>query len=115
MKRDGIIGRVIEDFADPARKEEIRRSWRRFLEQGSERGLFRIFRPDGTTRLVDYIARTNILPGQHLSILRDITERDQAERSLRESEDRLRLVVEATELGMWDFNPATRELPFSPR
>src|SRR5262249_32762240 len=58
-------------------------------------GLFRIYRPDGTTRHVDYIAKAHILPNQNLSIFRDITERNQAERSLRESEDRLRTALQS--------------------
>src|SRR5437867_4060576 len=94
MRRQDIIGRKVEDFADPKRKEEVRKSWRRFLEQGRQQGFFRIYRPDGTTRYVDYIARARILPRQHLSILRDMTERDQAERALRESEDRVRTALE---------------------
>lgn len=97
MKRARIIGRSIEDFADPKRKEEVRRTWRRFLEHGFQKGLFRIYRPDGSTRHVEYIAKAHILPHQHLSILRDITERNQAERSLRDSEDRLRVALESAE------------------
>src|SRR5471030_506723 len=52
MKRESIIGRRVEDFADPKRKQEVRKSWRRFLEEGYQRGLFRIYRPDKTTRHV---------------------------------------------------------------
>src|SRR5947209_6987446 len=39
MRRENIVGRSVEDFADPHRREEIRRSWRGFLEQGDQRGL----------------------------------------------------------------------------
>jgi len=94
MKRERIIGRIIEDFADPHRKGEVQKSWRHFLECGSQKGFFRIYRPDGSTRHVEYIAKAHVIPHQHLSILRDITERNQAELTLRTSEDRLRLTVE---------------------
>jgi PAS domain S-box-containing protein len=93
MRRERIIGRAIEDFSDPQRRDETRKTWRLFLERGNQMGFFRIYRPDGSTRHVEYIAKANVLPHQHLSILRDITERNQAELSLRTSEDRLHLTI----------------------
>jgi len=62
MERKSIVGRLVEDFADPERKHEVRANWRRFLKQGYQRGLFRIYRPDGSSRYVDYIARATSSP-----------------------------------------------------
>jgi len=45
----------------------------------------------------------------------DITERKRLEQELKESEDRLRLAIESTELGTWDFNPITGQLNWSDR
>lgn len=41
--------------------------------------------------------------------------RRQIEQALRESEERLRIAVESTELGTWDFHPLSRELRCSAR
>jgi len=41
---------------------------------------------------------------------RDVTERQEAERQLRESEERRRLALDAAELGAWHIDPATNAL-----
>jgi PAS domain S-box-containing protein len=45
----------------------------------------------------------------------DVTERRQAEEDLRDSQERLRMAVDATGLGTWDFNPITGRMNWSVR
>lgn len=48
-------------------------------------------------------------------VFRDVTEQRRADQALRESEERLRLVLDATEDGIWDWNVAERTVRFSAR
>lgn len=73
LGRHEIIGRKIEDFADPSFKPEISELWREFLGQGEQQGTLRLASPDGTMSDVEYSARGNVLPVRHLMVLRDKT------------------------------------------
>jgi phosphoserine phosphatase RsbU/P len=68
---------------EPERTEE---EYRRFVEEGRERGEIEVRRKDGTQVAVEFVATTIDLPGRtiYLSALRDIGERKRAERE-RES------------------------------
>ncbi|MGZ4316466.1 MAG: PAS domain-containing sensor histidine kinase [Gaiellaceae bacterium] len=57
-------------------------TWRDFLDSGTAAGAYTIVRRDGTRRDVEFAATANVLPGRHLSVVRDVTERKQLERGL---------------------------------
>jgi formate hydrogenlyase transcriptional activator len=42
LPRHRIIGRKIDDFAEPSFRPQIEKLWRAFLQQGEQRGTFRL-------------------------------------------------------------------------
>ncbi len=82
VAREQLLGHRLCDFVSSGFDEE----WRVLRDCGSGRGQFWIQLKDGGKRLVDYCFRSNILPGQHLSMLRDVTEQHELEEQLRQSQ-----------------------------
>jgi PAS domain S-box-containing protein len=87
LPREKLLGKTAGDFAPSGFDFET--AWESFLDVGSMRGEFELVRPDGEVRITDFAARANIRPGEHLSVLRDITERVERERQLEIQRDEL--------------------------
>jgi PAS domain S-box-containing protein len=94
--REEFLRMRIEDVATADEKGLVKELWNTILTAGQLDGEFTQVRRDGTTRVVDYRAVANILPGLHLSVNRDITERKRAERELRASDEQVRLLLDST-------------------
>jgi formate hydrogenlyase transcriptional activator len=76
LPRAKIIGKSLDDFADPGFKPLLSERWRAFLEEGEQAGTLPLLAPDGTAREVEYTAKSNVLPVRHLLVLRDKNKRD---------------------------------------
>ncbi len=74
--------------------------WQTYRDKPAARGRSRFLRPDGEERLVEYGA-VEIAPGEHVSILHDVTETQRQAAALRQSEQTLRTVVESIPIGIW--------------
>ena len=86
-----LIGKHISHFTEPGFDFELR--WREFQKQKQVTGIMRLVLLDGTIREVEYSAIANFLPGRHLGVFHDITERQQAETALREREQQLTVIA----------------------
>jgi PAS domain S-box-containing protein len=71
LPRDKIIGRSLDDFADPNFKPVIPERWSAFLKDGEQEGTLQLAGADGVRREVEYTAKGNVLPVRHLLVLRD--------------------------------------------
>lgn len=96
LGRESIIGRRIEEFFEVLENQTVPEAWRAFQRDGTQTGVCRGRRPDGSFRYAWFQAKANFSRGLHLSILRDVTEqrateeaRSTANRELREANKEL--------------------------
>ncbi len=92
LARAQLVGRYIGDFVDL--DYDLPKAWTEFQKAGHLRAEIRLTRLDGQVRYAEAASTANILPGQHLAVLRDITQRKQTERQLSEIENRYASLVE---------------------
>ncbi len=72
LARDELVGRRIAEFA--VEGYDTGANWQAFQRAGTLTGEFTLVRPDGQRRSVEFSASSSILPGLHLSALRDVGE-----------------------------------------
>ena len=88
-RRGEIEGARLGDFST---RPSSRKAFAAVVGQG--KGEWHIIRPDGSRHEVEFAA-ADFAPGLYLSVIRDVTERKQAEERLRQGEGRMRAVLDA--------------------
>ncbi len=129
--REEVLGQMIWDvqfnfglpeLQTPARYKQLKAALQSLLKTGQGPLLNRlseigIQHPDGSQRVVQTIAfsiehAAGFLLG---SITRDVTEEKKIEAAVRESEERLDLVLKGADLGTWDWDIVTDRAIFNER
>jgi len=105
-----LIGQNVGRFL--AECDAFSQRWNSFLENKSARGRAQLVAGDGTTLFVDFTAAANYLPGRHVLILCDVTERTQAEISLRRSEERFHYMANNIQEIFWMMHAETLEVAY---
>jgi PAS domain S-box-containing protein len=99
LAKDELLGRSIEEFTPD--DCDFAFEWDEFQNSNGAVDTFTLICADGERRTVEYTVSPNIAPGEHLSILRDLTERKERERKLRETQSKYRQLVEQNLIGIY--------------
>ncbi|MBI2807435.1 MAG: PAS domain S-box protein [Planctomycetes bacterium] len=113
--RSQLLRMRLGDVISEKDKKQVEESWRTLLATGKLAGEATIVRQDATTREVEVRAAANILPGLHLLTKHDVTERKWAVEALRQSEQQMRLFMEATSDAVWNWDLTTGKVARSSR
>jgi len=117
LPKPSLLGRSIREFVPD--DLDFKETWAEFQATDQDRGRLTIVSANGTERIVEYSAKPNVVPGQHLSILRDITEREKrkeeielAETVFQNTQDAIFLidVIEPDEFRVQRVNSTYEEL-----
>jgi PAS domain S-box-containing protein len=81
---EDMVGRLGSEFTPETM--DYATTWRSFLTDGRMSGAHQIIRRDGTVIDVEFAAVANVLPGRHLSILRDVTRQKAVEEDFRQAQ-----------------------------
>ncbi len=110
VPRAVLIAQPIRDFyKDPM---QFDRDWQNFIKVKYQRGQAELLRDDQTTLFVSYTAAANYLPGRHVLILCDTTQRKLAENSLRDSRLRFEQMAERIQEVFWTMDAQTKEIKY---
>ncbi len=103
-----LVGRRISDVMDQT--PDFSTLWQTFLTTGTFHGELPLTGADGQTHYIEASAVANILPGRHLAVIRDTTERKQAQEALQSANTQLQIQTEELKAQTEELQIANEEL-----
>jgi len=94
-EKEELLEMGVQDITYEPMKSYTNKKWEDFLRTGTDKGEYLLETKDGEVLPTEYRAVANIQPGQHLSILRDVSDYHQVKKELEVSEDRFSRLLEA--------------------
>ena len=107
--RAELLQQSVWDLTPEMDQERGRALWQHFLATGTQQGEYTLQRKDGTSVEVEYRATAHIVPGLHLTVLRDISWRKRAERALQQANAALEQRVQERTAALAATNEALRQ------
>ncbi|WP_102271659.1 PAS domain-containing sensor histidine kinase [Cytobacillus massiliigabonensis] len=101
--KDELLTKNLKDFVYP-KNSNFMRIVNQLLERGSIRDELDFLMPNGQIKSLEFTAKLNSVDGYHMTIFRNVTDRHQMEKELRESELKFRKVFEEALEGMILWN-----------
>ena len=108
--RSALIGHPIGHLYKNS--DQFRESWQTLLNHKFQQGDAELIREGSSPVFVEYTAKADCLPGQHVMILRDVTERRRAQMSLLESEERFQQMASNIQEIFWMIDAETKKALF---
>lgn len=93
-----LLSKTVWDITVAEEQSRAKSLWRDFLTEGTQSGEYMIRQKDDSIVEVEYRAVANFVPGLHLVVLRDISERKAAERALIVAKEQAEQASEAKSL-----------------
>lgn len=91
-ERSELLGLTVWEITCGLEQSDFQKSWRSFLSTGKQSGEYQVRHKDGHAIDAEYRAVANVVPGLHLSTLRDVTARKRAVEALHESRQELEVL-----------------------
>ncbi|WLR43119.1 PAS domain S-box protein [Bacillus carboniphilus] len=103
ISRDKLVKSKVFEFIDK-RDPELRHILKKYLRTGTLREELLFSMPNGQMKQLEFTAKRDYITGQHLTIFRNVSERNMMEKELRESEQKFRKIFDGAMDGIILFN-----------
>ncbi len=103
-----LLGRSIPEFLSDDLDFEA--GWYELQQCGTAQDVRTIIGADGVERSVEFSATADIVPGQHLVIYRDITDRKERKQELERTRDLLEQAERIADVGGWELEADSMEV-----
>jgi len=110
IRRPQLIGEPIGRFYKDS--SQFQEAWERLLAQRFQQSDAEFVKSDQSSVFVEFTAKADCLPGQHVMILRDVTERRLAQLSLLKSEERFQQMARNIQEIFWMIDADTKQALF---
>jgi PAS domain S-box-containing protein len=80
---DEAVGLRLDDLLPD---EAVSDAWKSFLRDGTWEAEVSLQRPDGTERRIEFVATSEVRPGRHIAVVRDLTRTNELETQLRQAQ-----------------------------
>ena len=107
-QRQQLVGHPLRRFYLAASGPEATRD--PLLDRNRAHGEIELVRRNGEIFFAEYTVKTNYLPERHVAVLRDISSRREAERALRESDERYRQMADNIREVYWMLDAGSKHI-----